>query len=175
MIQLERVSLEHYGGERTSVMLHSLAGIHMPLRFEDLVQELRPLARKVRAQQGDIVVGLDGPGMVPALALAHILHLPVMFATKMDLARSPKYEFAEPLSPRPRVFLYGIRPRMSVILVDDGITTGKTLASCIETLRAARVSIRAVIVLVESGAHDARERIRELGVSLLSLVRHDDA
>lgn len=172
MIELERVTLTNRSGDRAYWMTHSHDGLLRPLRWEALLEDLRPLEKRIHSRPGDVILGLDGPGMIPAVALGALLSLPVVFATKADLARSPKLEFAEPSSPRPRVFVYGLRPNMSVILVDDGVTSGRTLESCIKVLQQQRITIRAVVAIVESRKRGARERLRAQGYTLISLTEY---
>ena len=172
MLALERVGLEHYGGKRDAMVVHSLSGILTPLDIDDLANAFRGIARKIRAQHGDFILGLDGPGMVPAIALGILLRLKVIFATKANLARSPKIHFTEPASPRPDIYVYGLRRGMSVIVVDDGVDTGETLASCIEALTREGVAIRAVVTTLEAKKKGARERLRDW-CELISLHAHD--
>lgn len=173
MIQLERVNLEQSSGKRTAMTLHTYAGILQDFSWASFLDELGPLARKIRAQDGDIVLGLDGPGMIAAIALGELLDLPVRFATKANLARSPKLRFVEPASARPDIYLYGLRRNMWVILADEAVETGDTMASCLQTLQAAGIHVRAVVAPIEAKRYGAREKIRALGYDLLSLVTHD--
>lgn len=173
MVTLERVGLEDYGGKREAMVVHSLSGILTPLDVDALVHAFRDIARKIRSQPGDFILGLDGPGMVPALALGILLRLKVIFATKTNLSRSPKVRCTEPASPRPDIYIYGLRRGMNVIIVDDGADTGQTLASCIAALHDQGVGIRAVVTTLEAKGKGARELIRTLGYELVSLQSHD--
>lgn len=173
MIRTERAFLEDYKGLRLAMVLHEFDGILQPLDIRELMERLREKLKHIRAQNGDFIIGLDDFGKVPAIALSLLTNLPVIFATKANLARSPKLRFDEPLSQRPHVYLYGLRLGMSVILVDDAVNTGKTLASCIKCLHQQGVHIRAVVTLLESTRHGARDLIRHLGYELISLEAHD--
>ncbi len=164
--------MEKHGGEHRYMILHTFSGITQPYYPKDFHEALKEVAHKIRAQPGDVVLGLNGPGTVPATLLALQLGLPVCYATKASLARSPKLKFREPGSPRSDTFVYYLRSKMSVILVDDDITTGNALRSCIETLRSASVEIRAVVVTVESTAVDGANDLRREGTRVFSLGAH---
>lgn len=172
-MKIEQVTLDAYHGTRTHFVTHEYHGLLYPLRWHDLLTTLQDVVKYIRPRRGDYILGLDGPGMIPACALAQITDLPVLFATKTNLSTSPKIHFLEPASPRPDIYIYGLRPGMSVIVVDDGIETGRTMASCLTALAEERITIRSVLVILESRAHGARERIRELGHKLISIREHD--
>lgn len=170
-LAVEDVGMEGYAGPRKTMAVHSLSGIVKPFLPDDLVHAYREIARSIGSQNGDIILGLDGPGTIPAFALAIALRREIIFATKTNLSKSPKVTFLEPNSPRPNIYVYGLRRGMNVIVVDDGIASGQTMENCIAALTAAGVEIRAIVATVEN--REGGGRLRRQGYKVFSLVPHD--
>ncbi len=71
---------------------------------------------------------------------------------------------------RTDVFAYGIAPGQRIILVDDEITTGRTLADLTRRLREAGAVPLAAACLVEDTTRGARELLTALDLPLVSLT-----
>ncbi|WP_073756775.1 phosphoribosyltransferase family protein [Streptomyces sp. CB03234] len=71
---------------------------------------------------------------------------------------------------RADVFAYGIVPGQRIVLVDDEITTGRTLADLTRRLREAGTVPLAAACLVEDTTRGGRALLADLGVPLVSLT-----
>lgn len=173
-MDLERVMLARQSGKRTSLLLHPFDGLRDPFLPEKYMEFLQPLAKALqrKVRKGDIILGLDGPGQVPAFALASLLKLSVTFATKIHLAREHAIELEEEQSERPQIFVYGLKPKMRVVIVDEATETGGTLVSAITRMEQAGVEVVAAAVLFEAQKHGAHEKIHALGHDLFSIHKH---
>lgn len=71
---------------------------------------------------------------------------------------------------RTDVFAYGIAPGQRIVIVDDEITTGRTLADLTRRLREAGAVPLAATCLVEDTTRGARALLDELELPLVSLT-----
>lgn len=71
---------------------------------------------------------------------------------------------------RTDVFAYGIAPGQRIVIVDDEITTGRTLADLTRRLREAGAVPLAAACLVEDTTRGARALLDELELPLVSLT-----
>jgi adenine/guanine phosphoribosyltransferase-like PRPP-binding protein len=173
-MDLERVMLARKSGSRTSLLLHPYDGLSRPFLWDDYIEFLQPLAKALqrKVRKGDIILGLDGPGQLPAGALASLLKLPVAFATKIHLARENAIELEEAQSERPQIFIYGLKPKMRVVIVDEATDTGGTLVSAITRIEEAGCEVVAAAVLFEARKHGAHQKVHDLGHELISAHPH---
>ncbi|MDX3025955.1 phosphoribosyltransferase domain-containing protein [Streptomyces acidiscabies] len=161
---------------RRERVVHSLDGLEDPVRPEALdatgqllwkhVEEHLPSADHT----ADFLLGLDAGGIVPTLALAHASRMPYKIAWKLHLPLDGAVRFQEPHAMRTDVFAYNIAPGQRIVLVDDEITTGQTLAGLVRGLREAGAEPLAVACLVEDTTRGARALLDSLGLPLISLT-----
>lgn len=119
----------------------------------------------------DLLLGLDAGGILPTVAVALDSDLPYRLAWKLDLDLPDKHQFTEPHARRTDVFTYGDLAGARVLLIDDEITTGRTLANLVAVLRNAAVHVTGIACLIEDTAGNARPLLESLGVSLCALTQ----
>lgn len=119
----------------------------------------------------DVLLGLDAGGILPTIAVALASDLPYRLAWKLDLDLPHKRRFTEPHARRTDVFTYGDLAGARVLIVDDEITTGNTLANLITVLRGSAVEVTGVACLIEDTTGNARTLLESLGVPLCTLSR----
>jgi adenine phosphoribosyltransferase len=78
--------------------------------------------------------------------------------------------FTEPHAIRRDVHAYHIEPGQRILVVDDEVTTGMTLANLASALRQAGAEPIGAACLVEDARHQARERLEADGINLVSLM-----
>ncbi|ACU77771.1 phosphoribosyltransferase [Catenulispora acidiphila DSM 44928] len=165
------------GTARPDRIVHALDGLCEPVDVTDLADVALHLWRTCREQLDqsgtapDYLLGLDAGGIVPALALAQTSGIPFKIAWKLQLELPDAIHFTEPHSSRPDMYAYAIEAGAQILLVDDEITTGRTLASLAEALRAAGAVPVAAACLIEDVRHGGRELLAEQGVPLVSLLK----
>jgi adenine phosphoribosyltransferase len=69
------------------------------------------------------------------------------------------------------VFAYGDLAGARVLLIDDEVTTGRTLASLATVLRDAGARVAGAACLIEDSAGSPRSLLESLGVPLCALTR----
>jgi adenine phosphoribosyltransferase len=119
----------------------------------------------------DLLLGLDAGGILPTVAVALASDLPYRLAWKLDLDLPDKRRFTESHACRTEVFTYGDLAGARVLIVDDEITTGNTLASLVTVLRQSTVEVTGIACLIEDTTGNARPLLESLGVPLCTLTR----
>ncbi|MFC9640005.1 phosphoribosyltransferase [Streptomyces mirabilis] len=171
---VERLSIG--ATSRRERVIHSLDGLERPVHphaLDDAGAQLWHLLQdQIRDEMGavDFLLGLDAGGILPTVALAGAAQLPYKIAWKLHLPLDGVVRFSEPHALRTDVYAYGIASGQRIILVDDEITTGRTLADLTRSLREAGATPVAAACLVEDTTRGARERLAELDIPLISLT-----
>jgi adenine phosphoribosyltransferase len=165
------------GRGRADRIVHALDGLCEPVDPEDLADVALRLWRSCREQldlsEGgpDFLLGLEAGGIVPALALAQTSGIPFKIAWKLCLELPGAIHFTEPHNPRPDMYAYGIEAGARILIVDDEITTGRTLAGLIRALRQAGAVPVAAACLIEDVQQAGRTLLEDLDVPLISLIK----
>lgn len=162
-------------GMREMRIVHELDGIAGQVHPSALLRVGRELWEAWRRHPGctvpDLLLGLDAGGIVPTVAVALASGLPYRLAWKLDLDFPDKHRFTEPHARRTGVFAYGDLAGACVLLIDDEVTTGCTLASLVTVLRNASAQVAGVACLIEDTTGDPRALLESLGVPLCALTR----
>ncbi|MCE7082816.1 phosphoribosyltransferase [Streptomyces sp. ST2-7A] len=166
---------------RPERVIHSLDGLEASVRPSDLTAvggELWQCVRQEIPAVGngvDFVLGLDAGGILPTVALTGAAGLPYKIAWKLDLPLKGRVRFTEPHANRTDVFVYGISAGQRILLVDDEITTGRTLADLTVRLREAGALPLGAACLVEDTEQEGRSRLADLDLPLVCLTRLGDS
>ncbi|MFF3734720.1 phosphoribosyltransferase family protein [Streptomyces sp. NPDC002476] len=161
---------------RRERVIHSLDGLENPVHPDTLARTGADLWRLLQEQvpggldSVDFLLGLDAGGILPTVSLAGAAHLPYKIAWKLHLPLDGAVRFSEPHAMRTDVFAYGIAPGQRIVIVDDEITTGRTLADLTRRLREAGAVPLAAACLVEDTTRGARDLLTDLGLPLVSLT-----
>lgn len=161
---------------RRERVIHSLDGLEDPVHPSALTAAGATLWEQVRqhipvVHSGiDFLLGLDAGGILPTVALAATARLPYKIAWKLHLPLAGQVRFTEPHATRTDVFAYGIAPGQRILLVDDEVTTGNTLANLTSQLRQAGAEPLGAVCLVEDTNRGGRARLDNLGIPLITLT-----
>lgn len=156
-------------------IIHELDGITGPVHPQALMNVGSALwsawSRHPQYAASDLLLGLDAGGILPTVALAMASGLPYKLAWKLDLDLPGKRRFSEPHARRTDVYTYGDLTGQRVLIVDDEITTGQTIAGLVTVLRDAAAIVAGVACLIEDTTGDARTLLQAREVPLCTLTR----
>lgn len=161
---------------RRERVIHSLDGLESAVHPDVLASVGAQLWQRVLAEipealvTADFLLGLDAGGILPTVSLASAAQLPYKIAWKLHLPLRGAVRFSEPHAMRTDVFAYGITTGQRMLLVDDEITTGRTLADLTRRLREAGAQPAAAVCLVEDTTQGARALLADLGIPLIALT-----
>jgi adenine phosphoribosyltransferase len=122
-------------------------------------------------QPPDVLLGLDAGGMLPTVAISVASGVPYRLAWKLDLDLPAKRRFTEQHARRTEVFTYGELAGRRVLIIDDEVTTGRTVLNLASVLQEAGALVVGVACLVEDTAGDARTTLESAWVPLCALSR----
>lgn len=171
---VERLSVGQ--SSRRERVIHSLDGledaVHPDLLGAAGSQLWKNLLHHVPGVFGsvDFLLGLDAGGILPTVSLAWAAELPYKIAWKLHLPLEGAVRFSEPHAVRTNVYAYGIAPGQRIVLVDDEVTTGRTLADLTGRLREAGAQPLAAACLVEDTTQGGRELLAGLDIPLVTLT-----
>ncbi len=135
------------------------------------------LARAVREFQPDVLAGIESRGFLVAAPLA--LKLGCGFVMLRKKGKLPgatiKHEYAlEYGSDTIEIQADAIENGQRVVVLDDLLATGGTMAAGIELLREVGAQVTGAASIVELSFLPGRQRLRDLNVPFTSLVAYDD-
>jgi len=136
-------------------------------------EAIKRLANRMRAFQPDLLVGIESRGFLAAAPLAY--ELGVGFAMIRKRGKLPGdlvgHDYAlEYGTDRVEVQHGAIKPGQRVVVLDDLLATGGTMAAAIALLRHCGGNVVAAGFLVELGFLDGRQK---LDVPIEALMRFD--
>lgn len=135
------------------------------------------LARAVREFQPDVLAGIESRGFLVAAPLA--LKLGCGFVMLRKKGKLPgatiKHEYAlEYGTDTIEIQADAIGTGQRVVVLDDLLATGGTMAAGIELLREVGAQVTGAASIIELSFLPGRQRLRDLNVPFTSLVAYDD-
>jgi len=162
-------------GVRPVRVMHALDGIEQEVPPAMVGEVGRALWENWQEHPGfrphDLVLGLDAGGILPTVALASASGTPYRLTWRLDLDLPDKHVFLEPHSALPELYVYGSFQDRRVLIVDDEVTTGRTVANLTEVLTAVGADVVGVVCLVEDTAGGGRAFLTGIGMPLCALTK----
>jgi adenine/guanine phosphoribosyltransferase-like PRPP-binding protein len=167
----EQVGLVPNVDGRHRHMSHPLNGRFRPLDHVVLDALVEALATAVDVDRVDYVVGFPEGGSVPAYAFARRIGRPLVVSSVLAVGL-PAVSFTVTDSVQaPTKHIYGLAAGDRVVILEDEITTGRTVIAAARSLRAAGVEIEAVVALLAVDNPALPERMAAEGLPLHVGVR----
>ncbi len=113
-------------------------GAMVPAQLRSAVHALIP---RVSLEGVDYIVGIPEGGLIPAYEFALSCQKKLILASHSQPAVSGAVQFFEPHSfpDRSAKYIHGLREGDRVIIVEDEVTTGRTIINCVRALRDAGI------------------------------------
>jgi xanthine phosphoribosyltransferase len=141
----------------------------------------RELARPFADAGVTRVITAEISGIAPALATAHALNVPVIYARKIrpiTMTGLVYVEIARSRTKRSDVFLMVasefLKPSDRVLVVDDFLASGATIAALARLVEHAGATVVGICAPIEKGFEGGREELACFGVPVVSLANVTD-
>jgi orotate phosphoribosyltransferase len=107
------------------------------------------------------IVGIPEGGVIPAYEFASSCGLTLILASHSQPADNDAIKFIEPHSyeDRQAKYIFGLNAGDKVIIVEDEITTGRTIINCVRSLRNAGVVCEDVVAIYCSDDLSTHEKL----------------
>ena len=123
------------------------------------------------------VITAEISGIAPALTTAHALNVPLIYARKIrpaTMTGAVYVEIAPSHTKGSDVFLMVaaefMGPRDRVLVVDDFLASGSTIAALVRLVRHAKASLVGIATAIEKAFEGGRASLEYLGVPIVSLA-----
>lgn len=148
-------------------LVHGLDGRLRGMRPRELSAFVRDLAAVIDTSRVDYVLGFPEGGTLPAFAFADLVDRPLVVSTRLRLQIDPAISFEEPHSRLgPTHWLFGLRAGDRVVIIEDEVTTGRTVVNAVRALRDAGVLVRDVGTLIAVDTPEMWRRMADADVTL---------
>ncbi len=138
-------------------------------------------ARQFGPMQPTRVLTAEVSGIIPAMATAYAMGLPLVYARKhkpVTMTDPVFVQFAPSHTKGGEVSLMVspefLHPGDRVLIIDDFLATGQTIAAMARIVQAADATLVGVGTLVEKSFEKGREVLQDLDVPIVSLVIIDE-
>ena len=169
---LESVSIISPANEPRGQIAHALDGRYQPFRPADLVSAIRELAAGLDVNAIDCVLGFPEGGVIPAFAFAHLIDRPPDPVDALRAGRARVISFEEPHSGLGKTHdIQGLREGDRAVIIEDEVTTGRTLINAVRALRRAGVRIDAAGALLAVDDPAMWQSLKDEVVSLVVTSR----
>ena len=153
-------------------IVHRLDGRSVAMDPKELLSLARELAMDIDMGGVDYVVGFPEGGVLPAFAVAQIVDRPLLLSTRLHLMLAPAISFEEPHTLLGTThYLHGLRAAHRVVIIEDEVTTGRTIINAVRALRAAGVHVRDVGVLLAMDTPALWQAMADAEISLHAVIR----
>jgi adenine phosphoribosyltransferase len=136
-------------------------------------ETVRQLAEAVRPCQPDLLVGIESRGFLVAAPLAYEMGCGFVMVRKKGKLPGPTIPYTYDLeygTDTVEIQADAIRPGQSVVVLDDLLATGGTMAASIDLLRKVEADVRAAACIIELAFLKGRSK---LAVPFFSVVSYD--
>jgi adenine phosphoribosyltransferase len=143
-------------------------GRYGPMDPDDLRPAIARLARELDLEGVKFALGIPEGGYIPAYAFAVETGLRVVLASIWQPNVPGVVSFTEDHNPSPArgKHFHGLSPGDHVIVVEDEVTSGRTIVNCVRALRAAGVRCDQVATIYAADDPAMRARVAAEGIRL---------
>ncbi|HMK45517.1 MAG TPA: hypoxanthine/guanine phosphoribosyltransferase [Methanocella sp.] len=144
----------------------------VPVVKPELLREVIACIVKSADLDVDKIVTIEAMGLPIGSALSQITDIPFIIVRKRkyDLPGEIAIHQATGYS-KGELYLNGINPGDRILIVDDVISTGGTLAAVLKALELAGAEVKDIVVVIERGA--GKRIIRNMGYEVQTLITID--
>lgn len=147
---------------------NALDGRYGTLDPNAMQQVMAWLAKQLDLDGVDYVIGIPEGGLVPAYAFAATIDRPVVLGTiwQPDIPGVVSFEEEHNPADRKGKHIMGLKPGDCVIVIEDELTSGRTLINCVRALRSAGIRCDQAGAIYAADDADLRARIAAERIAL---------
>ncbi|MFA6427050.1 MAG: phosphoribosyltransferase domain-containing protein [Candidatus Magasanikbacteria bacterium] len=134
--------------KRSFVIINPFTGRGIPINHKLVQKKCKELVSKLKLDDIDYILGFCEQGIVPAYTIAFLTKIPFISSTRTRLNDHTEIHFVEEHSMFPNQYIYGLKKGDKVAIIEDEITTGKTLCNAITSLHQKGVEVKEVGALI---------------------------
>ena len=139
-------------GKRPYVIVHPFTGRALPLNHALLIMSIKKLMSKLNFKGADYIVGFAEQGLVPAFAFSQAVKKPLITSTRSRLKyNKTEIHFSEPHSDLPHQYIYGLKKGDTIVIIEDEITTGRTIYNALKAFKKKGVTVLDIGTLIIDG------------------------
>ena len=139
------------------------------LDTEALDRAISFMVEKTDLRDVDFVVGIPEGGLIPAYAFARKAGIPMLFATRFQPAEGQFITFQEEHDGvTAGRHISGLAAGQRIVIVEDEISTGRTVVNCVRAIRDAGVTCSSVATIYVADRIETRELLDQNDVSLVA-------
>ena len=166
------VSLVSAANQARPQLAHRLDGRYEPMSPAELTGLVKALVASIDVSATDAVLGLPEGGVVPAFVFAQLTDRPLILSTRLKLGLPAGVSFEEPHSGLGTTHqIYGLREGDRVVLIEDEVTSGRTVINVVRALRQAGIHIDEVGSLLVVDDPVVWRAMSAEGIRLSAVVR----
>lgn len=167
MSVLKNVSLVSPVNQVRAQLAHQLDGRYEPMNPKELAARLQELAAAIDVGEVDYILGFPEGGVIPPFAFAQIVDRPLILSTRLALDLPRTISFEEPHSGLGTThYIRGLHEGDHVVVIEDEVTTGRTVINAVRALRLSGVRIETVGALLAVDDPGMWQAMRDEQVSL---------
>jgi adenine phosphoribosyltransferase len=145
-----------------------LDGRYGAMTPSELRLAINTLIQRANLEGVDYIVGIPEGGMIPAYEFASSINKKLVLASHSQPENTDAIKFFEPHSIKDRSakYIYGLKKGDTVIVVEDEITTGRTIINCVNALRQAGISCTEVVSIYCADGLLMYEKLKKENIKL---------
>lgn len=121
-----------------------------PKLLREIVSEMKKHIKKFLPI--DKIITIESMGLPLASVLSLELNIPFTIIRKRSYNFSDEIEIDQKTGySESKLFINGLEPKDKIVIVDDIISTGRTIKSVISALKKNKIEIRGIIVVIDKG------------------------
>lgn len=134
----------NFSNKRKDKIVHPFDGRLAPANPVAIREWALALASKLDLKDIDYIVGFAEGGLIPAYAFSEVTDIPFLGSYRLKFnVDGVEVVFNEEHTDRSH-YIYGLKPGDNIIIIEDEITTGRTIINAINSFKEKGVNVKGI-------------------------------